>query len=78
MLNMKIYQCKRCGCITKSKLTPSSKGCNDSKLHSWIYIGNSGYRQYLCQSCGTVVETSFMPFSTECLQGGLHKWVRID
>lgn len=75
---MKIYQCKKCGVLTKKNFIPSNLGCGDGKFHSWIYIANSGYKQYRCECCGTVVETSFIPFTTECFRGGLHKWVRID
>ena len=72
-----LFQCKYCGQIVKSIISPSSLKCDVDLYHSWGDLGLEGDTFYECKKCDTLVNLSAVPSFLNCPARNNHTWKKV-
>jgi len=76
-MSVYVYQCTKCGIVTKKDTTPTSMGCSDAPFHKWNKLGEAGTTDYVCKDCGLQVQTKATPTSMGCRGANFHHWTKL-
>ena len=77
-VNMRNYQCTKCGVVVQKSQRPMINGCPSAAAHNWQDLGDVGSEQYQCRKCGCVVNSKSRPTTINgCPSAAAHNWNKL-